>query len=254
MKRRVLVVAIAVVLAVIGTGSVLLYVNQANARAVAGMKAVHVLIANSLIPSGTSASAAQQEGLLRSENLPASSVPADALTSITPGLGSLVTSADVQAGQLLVRPMLVNASEAAGGLAVPHGMVAVSIELCTSEAVAANVHAGSLVAVYNTSSGASSSSTFNSTAACSGQHSQFGHSAFTKLMFARVEVLSVGVAAPVAPASASQTSTTSASQNGPQDVGQNNDPVLLTLAVSQPDAQRLILLTETGMPYLALLK
>ena len=78
MKRRVLTVTLALLLAVLGTVGVLAYVHGANARAVAGLKAVPALVAQQPIPAGTSASAALHEGLLASQQLPASSVPANA--------------------------------------------------------------------------------------------------------------------------------------------------------------------------------
>src|SRR5579859_5541265 len=107
MKRRGLAIALAVLLAILGTVGVLVYVNHANARALAGQKAVTVLVAKALIPSGTSAGDAKTQGLLTTETLPTSSVPADALTAVTPGISGLVTDSALQPGQLLLRPMLV---------------------------------------------------------------------------------------------------------------------------------------------------
>jgi pilus assembly protein CpaB len=151
-KRRVLTVTLALLLAVLGTAGVLAYVHGADARAVAGMRAIPTLVAQQPIPAGTSASTALHEGLLASQQLPASSVPADAVHSITPDISSLVMSANVQSGQLLLRPMLVTAAQAtgAGTLAIPKGMVAVTIPLCLPEAVAGYVQPGSQVAVFDT--------------------------------------------------------------------------------------------------------
>ena len=59
-------------------------------------------------------------------------------------------SADVQPGQLLLRPMLVTAVQATSGLGDPAGMVAVTIKLCLPEAVAGNIKAGSQVEVFDT--------------------------------------------------------------------------------------------------------
>src|SRR5262249_61851917 len=103
------------------------------------MKPVSVLVAQGLIPAGTSANSAQQEGLLRSESLPASSVPLNAVRSITPELGTLVMSAQVQSGQLLLRPMLVTAAQATGGVALPPGRLAVCSNRCLPEAVPADI-------------------------------------------------------------------------------------------------------------------
>jgi pilus assembly protein CpaB len=243
-KRRVLTVSLAILLAVLGTAGVLAYVHQADARAVAGMKAVTVLVARHRVPSGTSAGAALAGGLLASQTLPASSVPADAVRSLTPATTGLVTSADIQPGQLVLRPMLVTAAMVRGGLAVPAGDVAVTIALCMPEAVAGNVVAGSQVEVFGTDAHAA---TLTAQPNCNGPHQQQAPgSAHTRVVLPRALVLSVG------PAGSSTGSTTATAQTTTSASGQAN--VLVTLAVTQADAQRLIQLTEAGLPYLALLK
>jgi pilus assembly protein CpaB len=244
MRRRALTIALAVLLAVLGTAGVLAYVSHANTRALAGQKPVTVLIAKSLIPSGTSAADAQQQGLLGTETLPATSVPANALTSITPDISSLVTDSNVQPGQLLLRPLLVAAAQVASGLAIPNGMVAVAVMFCVPEAVAGNVHPGSQVAVFDTVAQGSSSA--GNQGACSGQRQQSsGANATTKLILPRVTVLSVGAATP-----SSQSGSTATSAAATTNTTQNDE--LVTLAVDQQDAERLIVLTEDGLPYLAL--
>ena len=242
MKRRGLTIALAVLLAILGTAGVLAYVNHANARALANQKPITVLIAKSLIPSGTTAADAQRQGLLGTETLPAGSVPADALTAVTPDISSLVTDSNVQPGQLLLRPLLVTAAQVTSGLAIPTGMVAVAIMFCVPEAVAGNVHAGSQVAVFSTAGGG----TGGNTGACSGQRQQTSGNgnATTKLILPRVTVLAVGSAAASSQSGANTSASTSTSN---AQTGQ-----LVTVAVDQQDAERLIALTESGLPYLAL--
>jgi pilus assembly protein CpaB len=231
MKRRVLTIALALLLAVIGTGAVMAYVSRASARAMAGLKAVTVLVAEQQIPAGTPAGAAWQDGLLREETLPAQSVSPDAVGSVTAGLGSLVMSTEIMPGQVLLRPMLVPAAQVSGGLVIPGSMVAVTIPLCLPEAVAGYVQAGSQVAIFDTFSSQSLGS-----GGCSGSHGSQGSGIVeTRVVLPRVQVLAVGAAA---------------SQGGSAG-GQGG--VLVTLAVDQANAERLIQLTETGLPYLALL-
>jgi pilus assembly protein CpaB len=234
MKRRALTIGLAVLLAILGTTGVLVYVNHANARALAGQQAVNVLVAKSLIPAGTSAADAQVQGLLTVERLPASSVPANALASVTPDISGLVTDAEVQPGQLLVRPMLVTAAQATNGLAVPQGMFAVSIQFCVPEAVAGNVHPGSEVAVFSTT--VPSGSTQSGQAACNGAHQLVAsQSTTTRLLLPKATVLSVG-----------QASQGNSSNSG-------GTLTLITLALSQSDAERLIATSVNGLPYLALI-
>jgi pilus assembly protein CpaB len=251
MKRRGLTIALAVLLAVLGTGGVLAYVNHANARALAGQQAVTVLVARQVIPAGTSAADAQAQGLLSTERLPSASVPADALTGLTPAISSLVTDADVQPGQLLLRPMLVTSVQNTSGLAIPHGMLAVALQFCVPEAVAGHLQPGSQVAVSETTvSGSSNSnnSSLTAQAACNGPHALSGQDASTKLVLPKVKVLAVGPGTGGQGGTSTSTSTsTSNSGSGQNTLG------LITLAVSQAEASQLIQLTENGLPYLALL-
>lgn len=258
MKRRVLTVTLAIVLAVLGTAGVLAYVHKADSRALDEMKPVSVMVAQDQIPAGTSAGSAQQQGLLRSERLPASSVPVNAVRSITPELGALVLSVQVPAGQLLLRPMLATSAQAtaAGGLVIPKGMIAITIPLCVPEAVAGYVQPGSQVAVFDTYP--TKKVTLQESCNQSGQSNQAQGlgAAVTRIVLPRVLVLSTSQAA----ASGTTSTSTTASGGAPSNNGQT-DPassapsgaVLVTFAVSQANAERLILITRAGLPYLALL-
>lgn len=247
MTRRLLITISALVLAGIGTSSVLAYVRRADARALAGMKAVTVLVAQNSVPEGTSAGGALQQGLLASQKLPASSVPADAVRTITPDLSSLVLSSNLQAGQLLLRPSLVTAAQTTAGMVIPPGMMAVSVRFCVPEAVANAVQANSEVAVFNTVV-AGAGGQVSAQPACDGPHQQPQASwVRTRLVLGRVKVLSVGTAASQSGSTASTTSSQASSSASSQ------SSVLVTMALSQADAEKVIQLTETGLPYLALL-
>jgi pilus assembly protein CpaB len=250
MKRRLLIIVLALILAAVGTSGVLSYVKQANAHALAGMTPVSVLVAQRKIPSGTTAGAAVREGLLASEKLPASAVPVNALSAVPGSLYSLAFSAEVEPGQLLLRPMLVQATQLTSGLAIPPGMMAVTITFCLSEVVAGAIHPGSQVAVFDTiaSGGASQ---LSAQPGCAGAHQQSAGSIKTRIVLPRLLVLSVGAATggtASGPATTAQNPGSSSSGSSASGSG-----TLVTMAVSQTDAERLIQLTEAGLPYLALL-
>ena len=245
MKRRLLIIVLALILAAVGTSGVLTYVKGANARAIAGMKAVSVLTAAKAIPSGTTAGAAVHGGLLTSQTLPASSVPADALSAIPAALSSLVLSADLEPGQVLLRPMLVTATQTTSGLVIPPGRMALTLSFCLPEAVAGAVQAGTQVAVFDTVG----SSTITGQPGCSGAHAELPGSVKTRVVLTRVDVLSVGQAAP----SSSGTGTSAASAVAGNSSTSSQGSALVTLSVTQAQAEQLIQMTETGMPYLALL-
>jgi pilus assembly protein CpaB len=249
LTRRLLTVILAIALAALGTGAVLVYVKGADQRALDGQKAVSVLVAAQQVPAGTSATTALSEGLLSRQQLPAASVPADAVRSITPPLRGLVLSAQLPSGQLLLRPMLVTAVAATSGFPIPPGKVALSLQFCLARDVAGYVQAGSQVAVFNTFvSGAPGSAT----GSCSGISAQKGVTGIhTKLVLPKVQVLAVGPAPAAQPPGG--TTATAFSQSSSSTQQQSSTTIMLvTVAVNQTDAERLIKLDETQVPYLAL--
>lgn len=253
MTRRILTIIIAIVLAVGGTAAVLAYVNQADSRALAGQSPVTVLVATVQIPAGTVASTALQDGMLAREKVPAKSVPIDAVKQITPGISALVTSADVPSGELLLRPMLVTAVQATSGIAIPAGQVAVTIPMCIPAAVAGYIYPGAEVAIFDTvvtgsSQGSSSASTSCSSGSSSSSLSASGGTIRTRILLTRVTVLSTSQA----PVSSSTTSGTALAANSTSNAN-SQGAVLVTLAVDQTDAERVITLARSGMPYMALL-
>jgi pilus assembly protein CpaB len=248
--RRILIIGLAIVLAVIGTGAVLIYAKGADQRALSGQKAVSVLVATQRIPAGTSAGTALTNGMLSKQKLPASSVPADAIRSLTPGLKPLVMSSSIAPGELLLRPVLVTAVASTSGVAIPSGMMAVTIAMCVPEAVARYVYPGAEVAVFDTVIKVGSAQW-----SCGSKPVQLTDKTktVTRIVLTRVKVLSVNEAAPVN--SAGQVTSTAFGQStssGTTDQATQNE-VMVTLAVNQADAERVINLGEAGLPYLALL-
>jgi pilus assembly protein CpaB len=257
-RRRILTVTLALVLAVLGTVGVLAYVHKADSRALQGMRAVSVLVAQQQIPAGTSANSAWQQRLLTSETLPASSVPLNAVRSITPALGSLVMSTQIPSGQVLLRPMLVTSAQATatGALPIPKGLVAVTIPLCLPEAVAGYVQPGSQVAVFDTYPTKKASLQESCSQSGESHQAQGPGGIITRILLPRVLVLATGQGAASGTTGTSTTASGGAFSNNSQtDPGASvpNGAVLVTLAVSQANAERLILVTRAGLPYLALL-
>ena len=242
MTRRLLTIVLAIVLAVIGTGAVLLYVRQADQRALNGVKAVSVLVATQQIPAGTTVQTALTDGLLSRQQLPAESVPPDAVNSLA-GIGGLVLSAQLASGQLLLRPMLVTALATGVSLPVPKGKVAIAVSMCVPKAVAGFIQPGSTIAVFNTF--------FTGgpvTASCSSEDWSHAHNIHTRLVLNMVQVLAVGQA--TAANIGQATSTAFGQTDSPSTSSQGS--ILITVAVDQADAERLIEIAEAHVPYLAL--
>jgi len=246
MTRRILTIVVAVLLAALGAVGVLDYVHQADNRALAGMRAVTAYVATEAIPSGTSARVAVENRLLVAQQFPASSVPADAVRSITPNVSGLVLTSGLAPGQMLLSPMLGTTTLTAQALPIPAGDVAVTLQFCVQQAVANYVTPGSYVAIFNTFVNKEPV-----TGACSGiPASASGTAPTVSLVMPKVLVLAVGEGTATLPSSGTATAAGgSAASSAPS----GGSTILLTMAVSPNEVPQLIGLGESGSPYLALL-
>ena len=244
--RRLLLIVVTLLLAAVGTGAVLQYVRKADERALAGKQAVTVLLAAKKVPAGTSAGDAQRDGLLRAEAMPAETIPPDAVTDVTGDLSPLVASADIQPGQLLLRAMFVAKEQRSGGLSIPERKIAVTVSVTGAQRVAGYVQPGSKVAVFDT---------FNvlegkgRTPAGDGLQKQHTYNQATRLLLTGVEVLAVGAAEQTSSDGSGKPSGGLAANGA---AGGAGDTVLVTVAVTQAEAEKLIHAAQTGAVYLAL--
>ncbi|MGN6681448.1 MAG: Flp pilus assembly protein CpaB [Streptosporangiaceae bacterium] len=239
-------VTLAALLAVFGIVAVLAYVANTKTRIVKDMSPEYVLVAKAPIASGTRAEAALNSKLLVREQLPTSSIPIDAVHSITADISNLVTSTAIQPGQLLLKEMLVPAREVTGAIAIPDGKVALSVELCLAQDVAGYVKPGSHIAVFDTFQEGSNQ---NLEQSCQSTHqAQNKDSVYTRLLLPDVEVLSVSAAAP--PAGTTSSGGAVLTSGATAALGQG--AVFVTVAATQSQAEQLILAAQTGLPYFAL--
>jgi len=226
MTRRILGVLLAIVLAVMGTTAVLLYVSRAKNSVAAGQTAVKVLIATQRIPAGTSGESIKTKALAEEIVMPAATVPADTLTAIASELDKLVLTHDVQPRQLLLKGMFGASTKLSGGVALPEKMLALSIKTAVEEEVGGFVRPGSQVAIFVTLE-------------------PDAGKRITKLLLPRVETLAVGAYG--------QDAVTSSQGDNEKDKNKGTVTLLVTLAVSQADAEKLIHAVRIGELYLALL-
>ena len=256
MKSRLLAITLAVVLAVVGVVGVLGYVRHANDRAVNGLRAETVEVANQAIPAGTSLSKANLAHWLGTEKVPESSLTTAAVQSVTTANQNEVVSGPVAKGQVLLENMLATAtSDTAGGFVIPPNTIAITIDVCVPEAVAGYVTAGSYVAVFDTT--IVNSEATEVTPSCSSEHPIIGtgnlanDAAVTGLVLPKIQVLAVGQN-PVTQSTPAGSGTTVTTQPVSSTSSTSGD-VLVTVAVTQNQAEQLIEMTQVGIPYLALL-
>ncbi|GAB4056322.1 Flp pilus assembly protein CpaB [Catellatospora paridis] len=234
MTRRILGVVLAIVLAVIGTGAVLLYVSKTRSSVADGQTAVTVLVAKQRISAGTSGASIKTRELLEEVVMPAGALPADSLTALPAELDELVLTHDVQPRQLLLKGMFGAPTTLSGGIAVPEKMMAVSLKMAVEEEVGGFVRPGSQIAVFSTY-----------TLVDDPYKKVVGeNNKGTKLLLPRVEVLAVGAYG--------DDGVTSAQRNdAPAEAGKVT--LLVTVAVTQEQAEKLIHSVRIAELYLALL-
>jgi pilus assembly protein CpaB len=254
MKRRILAILVALALALLGCLAVVAYVGAADERALADREAVWVLVATQRIPAGTTAARVRTGGYVERVAMPAATVPTDALGELAADLDALAVTADVQARQLLLRGMFGESTRLSGGLALPEGKLAISVEMTAAGRVAGFVRPGSKVAVFDTFTMQEGKGRIPA-----GDGLSSGHDAnhATRVLLPRVEVIAVGERGTAgAVTSAPAAGASPAAGGGSTKSGASakaGATVLVTVAVTQAEAERLVHAALTGTLYLALL-
>ncbi|WP_106399191.1 Flp pilus assembly protein CpaB [Actinocorallia populi] len=216
MNRRLLSIIAALVLAGAGTLAVLAYARAADDRAAERSRPVSVLVAARAIPAGTAVSGLQNGGYLRLRNYPAGAVPDDALSRLTEEHRGLVVNTAVGEGALITRS-LMEEKEASQAFAVPEGRIALTVEMGEPQRVAGYAKAGSRVVIFIS---------LRQVKARGGAESAEQR---VRILMSDVPVLAVGPA------------STDGTEQNPK-----GDRSLVTLAVTQEQAERLILGATQG--------
>lgn len=243
MARRLILFTLALVLALGGTGAVLLYASNADARALAGQETVEVLVASAEVAAG--ARAEEVKDKVELTTLPRTAVPAAAMTDLDATAGSVVAT-NLYPGQVLVPAMFTAdlTAQKVTPLPIPDGQVAVSVALDDPTRVAGFVQPGSEVAVFTTYN-ADEALGRGDDASAGGLT---GPSVTTRLVLPRALVLAVATT-PVGPPQESE----EGEEAGSGAAASGGATVSVTLALSQADAERMIQVAQAGSPYLALL-
>jgi pilus assembly protein CpaB len=144
MNRKILGFLAALVLAGIGTAALVVYVESAKDKAVAGEALVDVYVVSETIPKGTPVG--DITGSVDVTRVPAKVRVDDAVTDLD-GLGDdLVAAVDLQAGEQLLNSRLVSASQLTRG-SVPAGLQELTVSLDPTRAVGGALSVGDTVGV-----------------------------------------------------------------------------------------------------------
>jgi pilus assembly protein CpaB len=228
MGRRTVLLIAALLVATLATSLVYLYVRSVDDRARAGERQVEVLVATGQIPAGTTGDQASANGWFDLKTVAQSSVADGAVSSIEP-IQNLVAQSMIFPGEQILQQKFGPAGTATT-LPLEPGQIAMSVQLSDPARVAGFVDAGTDVAIFLTSPGRPNSSGVAQP--------------FTRTLLDRVPVLAKGQATVV-------NRTTQDANNQQQ---QEQIPAaILTLGVTQEQAQKIIFAQSQGELYFGLL-
>jgi pilus assembly protein CpaB len=219
MRRRLLAAIAALALACTGAFVLLSYVRGADARALAGVQTVDLLVVTAPVPEGTSAEALGP--FLAVEAVPVKLAATDSLASLE-GQAGRVTTTTLQPGEQLLASRLADPVSlvAPDHVEVPPGMQEVTISLEPQRALGGHLASGDRVGVFLTAADAT-------------------HLTLQKVLLTRVQG---GVSATVAKAPADGAAPADAAPAG---------QLVLTLAVPGPDAEQIVWAMEHGSVWLS---
>ena len=147
MRRRLLAALAALVLAALGAVVLLAYVRGADARALAGVQTVDVLVVDRPVAEGTPGEELAE--LVRTERLPARAAVPGAVTDLDE-LAGRVATVDLQPGEQLLAARFAAPEDLSvpGTVAPPEGAAEVSLLLEPQRAVGGRLAAGDTVGVH----------------------------------------------------------------------------------------------------------
>ena len=237
MKSRLIAGAAAVILAIVGAMLVISYAQGADQRAVKNLDPVAVLVVKAAIPAGTPVES--MTASLATEQLPAAAVAASSLKSLDESKGK-VAAVDLVPGEQLVAERLVAPDElkVPGSVEVPSGLQEVSFQLAPDRVVGGRLAPGDHVGVFvNLENGGLEGKLDAET---------------TKLTVRKALVTAVQRAPePTPTGQPSPTASADTSAANPQDTTLPTGSLMLTVAVSDVDAAKIVFAAEYAKMWLS---
>jgi pilus assembly protein CpaB len=216
---------VAILIAALGTAMIVLYVRGIDDRAAQGQELVEVLTATAVIEAGETVSAAQEAGKFEAKEVRRDDMVTGALDS-TESISELVALGTVYPGEQIISDRFGSLGSLES-LVIPDDKMAVSVELTDFERVAGFVNPGSEVAIFGSAA---------SPIRRLPDGTEETLSAVTRIVLTRVPVIGVGTT--------SVTSTTTTTGEGEQ-VTEAVPRTILTVAVTQAEAEKLVLADRT---------
>ena len=233
MARRSVLLLVAALIALAGTAMIVLYVQGIDARATKDQELVEVLVATETIDIGESVAEAQDAGKIDKAEVRRVDLVDGSLSSTT-SIADDVAVGTIYPGEQLIAKKFGTLGDTQS-LVIPEDMMAVSIELTDFERVAGFLNPGNEVAVFATTLNAVQIQP-------DGKEKKLG--TYTRIVLTRNLVLGVGTT--------SVTSRTTQDEEGAT-ATEEVAKTILTIAVTQEEAERLVQADRTGELNFALL-
>ena len=225
MARRSALLIAAVIIAALGTAMILLYVKGIDDRASKGQELVEVLTATDTIEAGETVAAAQEAGKFEASQVRRDDMVDGALDT-TEDIADYVALGTIFPGEQIISNRFGTLSDV-GNLVIPDDKMAVSVELTDFERVAGFVNPGSEVAIFGTAP---------APVRRLPDGTEETLSSVTRIILARVPIVGVGTT--------SVGSRTTTTEEGAQ-VTEQVPRTILTVAVTQVEAEKLVLADRT---------
>lgn len=232
MARRSVLLLVAALIALVGTSMIVLYVQGIDARATADQELVEVLVATDTIEAGEAVTDAQEAGKFEKAEVRRADLVDGALSS-TSSIADLVATGVVYPGEQILAKKFGSMGDAQS-LIIPDDKLAVSVELTDPQRVAGFVNPGSEVAIFV------SADPF--IIKPDGKEQKLAP--YTRLLLPKVQVIGVGTT--------SVASKTTKNEDGEQ-VTEEVPRTILTVAVTQEEAEKVIFAARNGEVAFALL-
>jgi len=236
MDRRRILLVVAVLVAALGSALVFLYTKGADTRAQEKFDTIEVLEATAVINPGEKFEDAQAAGKLALKAV-AKDALLDGYQTTADSLGGTVSLGTIYPGEQIISAKWGTSVAVQSALQTPDGMMAITVNLTDPARVAGFVNPGSTVAIFV-------SGTTHYVATAGGGGEVPPDLPFAQLLLDKVLVLAVGSTSPV--------STTTTDESGASTTEQL-PRTLLTIAVDQAQAQKVIYASTNGELSFALL-
>ncbi|MFD5276597.1 Flp pilus assembly protein CpaB [Pseudarthrobacter sp. NPDC058362] len=229
MKSRMLAGTAAVALAIVGAILIVVYAQGADQRALAGTQPVDVLVVKTAIPAGTPVE--EMTASLETQSVPAAGKATSALSTLDDKAGT-VAAVDLIPGEQLLAERLVAPEEAkeSGAVEVPAGMQEVSFQLEPQRIAGGRIAVGDRVGMFlSFEAGADPANEKDAT---------------TQMSIRKALVTAVQ--------RAPQAASTEEAEDGsnPQDTTLPEGSLMLTVAVNDIDAGKIVFASEFGRLWL----